>query len=63
MRDISDENRGLSYGELAYIQGLDDEELQELEDDCYKAQEEQDTRLVGDYITEIEFERERRMGL
>ena len=63
MRDISDENRGLSYGELAYIQGLDDEELQELEDDCYKAQEEQNTMLVGDYITEIEFERERRMGL
>ena len=63
MRDISDENRGISYGEMLYIQNLNDEELQELEDDCYEAKEEQDTMLVNDYITEIEFERERRMGL
>lgn len=60
MRDISDENRDMSYGEMFYIQNLNDNELQELEDECYEAQEEKETMLVGDYITEIEFEKERR---
>ena len=60
MRDISDESRNISYGEMAYIQNLDDKELQELEDGCYEAQEEKETMLIGDYLTEIEFEKERR---
>ena len=60
MRDISDENRDISYGEMAYIQGLNDNELQELEDECYEAKEEKETMLIEDYLTEISFEKERR---
>ena len=60
MRDFSDENRGISYGEMAHIQGLNDNELQELEDECYEAKEEKETMLIEDYLTEISFEKERR---
>ena len=60
MRDINDENRGISYGEMAHIQSLNDNELQELENECYEAKEEKETMLIEDYLNEISFEKERR---
>ena len=60
MRDISNENRGISYGEIAHIQNLSDDELLELEDECYEAHDEQPTMLMNDYLNEIGFEKEER---
>lgn len=33
---MAEENRGISYGECAYIEGLSDKEAQELLEECYQ---------------------------
>ena len=39
------ENRGISYGEIAYIQNLDEKELKELEEELEEDEEELEKEL------------------
>ena len=58
MRDMNDENRTASYGEVFYIQNLGDEELDEFIEETEKAIEEQETMLMNDYLNIAMFEKE-----
>lgn len=42
------EKRGASYGELVYIQNLNEKELEELEEDIYKELEEETDEELED---------------
>ena len=60
MRDYSDENRTASYGEVAYIQDLSNEELDNFIEETENAIDECDTDLMVDYLNIAMMEKKRR---